>query len=234
MDDWDQGSGGVVLLPDQPASGPHQHLLLQASKDGTIYLLNRDSLGGYNTVASAGQELQSITGALNSMHGTPAWWNNAAYFGADSDYLKAFPFDPVGGTLDFETSKSPNQFGTQAPRHRYPPTGRPMESFGLWTAARRVPAARRFFTPTTPRTWRTNFTPPRKTPPATIPEELSSLLCRWSATGKFSVGTQAQLSVFGPLSSPLAGVSVNPSPVTGGASATGTVTLNPLLPLAES
>jgi hypothetical protein len=46
--DWDLGSGGVVLLPDQP--GPHQHLLVTAGKEGKIYLVDRDTghMGGYN------------------------------------------------------------------------------------------------------------------------------------------------------------------------------------------
>src|SRR5260221_5536896 len=43
--DNDLGSGGVLLLPDQP--GAHPHLLVQAGKEGTIYLLDPDHMGGY-------------------------------------------------------------------------------------------------------------------------------------------------------------------------------------------
>src|SRR6267154_119938 len=44
--DADLGSGGPLLLPDQP--GPFPHLMVSAGKEGTIYLLNRDtSLGGF-------------------------------------------------------------------------------------------------------------------------------------------------------------------------------------------
>jgi hypothetical protein len=44
--DADLGSGGPLLLPDQP--GPFPHLMLSAGKEGTIYLLNRDTaLGGF-------------------------------------------------------------------------------------------------------------------------------------------------------------------------------------------
>jgi hypothetical protein len=48
--DNDFGSGGVLLLPDQ--SGPIPHLAVAAGKDGNMYLLNRDNLGGLSTVAN--------------------------------------------------------------------------------------------------------------------------------------------------------------------------------------
>ena len=43
--DLDQGSGGVLLLPDQP--GTYPHLLIQVGKEGRILVLNRDKLNGY-------------------------------------------------------------------------------------------------------------------------------------------------------------------------------------------
>ena len=43
--DNDFGSGGVLLLPPQP--GPFPDLAVAAGKSGTMYLLNRDSLGGF-------------------------------------------------------------------------------------------------------------------------------------------------------------------------------------------
>jgi outer membrane protein assembly factor BamB len=43
--DKDFGSGGVLLLPDQPGSLPH--LLFAVGKIGELYALNRDQLGGY-------------------------------------------------------------------------------------------------------------------------------------------------------------------------------------------
>jgi hypothetical protein len=45
--DLDFGSGGVLLLPDQP--GFSQGLAIAAGKVGQMYLLNRANLGGYNT-----------------------------------------------------------------------------------------------------------------------------------------------------------------------------------------
>ena len=42
----DLGSGGVLLLPDQP--GPFPHEMLSAGKNGTLYLVNRDNMGGFH------------------------------------------------------------------------------------------------------------------------------------------------------------------------------------------
>jgi hypothetical protein len=45
--DADFGSGGVMVLPDQPGSFPH--LAVAAGKDGNMYFMNEDKLGGYST-----------------------------------------------------------------------------------------------------------------------------------------------------------------------------------------
>ena len=44
--DNDFGSGGVMVLPDQPGSTPH--LAVAAGKDGNMYFMNEDDLGGYS------------------------------------------------------------------------------------------------------------------------------------------------------------------------------------------
>src|SRR5271163_5015620 len=46
QEDGDFGSGGVMVLPDQPGSMPH--LAVAAGKDGSMYLMNEDRLGGYS------------------------------------------------------------------------------------------------------------------------------------------------------------------------------------------
>ncbi|HTZ83098.1 MAG TPA: Ig-like domain-containing protein [Candidatus Acidoferrales bacterium] len=45
--DRDFGSGGVMVLPDQPGTIPH--LAVAAGKDGRMFLMNEDSLGGYSS-----------------------------------------------------------------------------------------------------------------------------------------------------------------------------------------
>jgi hypothetical protein len=48
--DQDFGSGGVMVLPDQPGSTPH--LAVAAGKNGSMFLMNEDALGGYSTQAN--------------------------------------------------------------------------------------------------------------------------------------------------------------------------------------
>jgi hypothetical protein len=45
--DADFGSGGVLVLPDQPGKIPH--LAVAAGKVGSMFLMNEDHLGGYST-----------------------------------------------------------------------------------------------------------------------------------------------------------------------------------------
>jgi hypothetical protein len=60
-----------------------------ADKQGTIYLINRDSLGRYNSsIDKIVQEQSGINGLLS----TPTFWNNALYFVANGDYPKVFSF----------------------------------------------------------------------------------------------------------------------------------------------
>ena len=46
----DLGSGGALLLPDQP--GAHPHEMVSSGKDGTIYLVDRDNMGHYSTTTN--------------------------------------------------------------------------------------------------------------------------------------------------------------------------------------
>lgn len=101
--DLDFGAGGAVLLPTQ-TSGP-QNLLVAAGKTGTIYLLNRDAMGGYNSLDNIVQELP---GAVTGIWGAPVYWNSALYFAGRNDMIKAFPF--VNGVINTPPVESVNPF----------------------------------------------------------------------------------------------------------------------------
>jgi hypothetical protein len=45
-DDNDYGSGGLMVLPDQPGNFPH--LAVASGKDGRLFVLNRDNMGGHH------------------------------------------------------------------------------------------------------------------------------------------------------------------------------------------
>jgi hypothetical protein len=89
--DLDQGSGGVLMVPDQ--QGTHPHILVSAGKEGRVLVLNRDNLGGY--VASTGptntNALQDIPGQFpGGFWNTAAYWNGNVYVWADNDVAKLF------------------------------------------------------------------------------------------------------------------------------------------------
>ena len=96
-DDEDLGSGGVLLLPDQ-LKGPVEHLLLVAGKQGSMYLVDRDSMGGYNSTNN-NQIVQDLENAVGGVFSTPAFWNNNIYVSGTSDNLRQFTFDPKAGML---------------------------------------------------------------------------------------------------------------------------------------
>ncbi len=115
QNDTDLGAGGVVLLPDLPAESAHPHLLVQAGKEGSIYLVDRDNMGGYNSTTD--QVVQELPGATGGIWGMPAYWNNTVYFGAQNDNLKAFSFNAnSSGQLSASAvSYSPESFAFPGP-----------------------------------------------------------------------------------------------------------------------
>jgi hypothetical protein len=87
--DWDQGSGGILMVPDQ--QGANGHILIQAGKEGRILVLNRDSLGGFAAGATSNTNiLQDIPKAVGGLWSTPAYWNGNVYFWGSSDVPKMF------------------------------------------------------------------------------------------------------------------------------------------------
>ena len=89
--DEDLGSGGVLVLPDlQDASGNTRHLAVGAGKDGSIYVVNRDSMGKFNAQNNSAI-YQQIDGAIGGVFSMPAFFNNTVYYGPVEQTLKAFP-----------------------------------------------------------------------------------------------------------------------------------------------
>jgi hypothetical protein len=110
--DLDFGSAGVILLPDVAGTPAHPHLVVTTGKSGTIYLLDRDSLGGYrssytNPDSQIVQEIWNALGTnpinntaaslpyVENSYTTPAYFRDAAgndhlYFGGVADKVKMF------------------------------------------------------------------------------------------------------------------------------------------------
>jgi hypothetical protein len=106
--DTDVGSGGITLLPDQPGS-QYPHLLVQAGKEGTIDLVNRDNMGHFHA-NNDDQIVQTLPFKIGGVWGAPAFWNNTAYFGGQEDHFKAFTFNPQTQLLSTNPTSESTQF----------------------------------------------------------------------------------------------------------------------------
>ena len=92
--DLDLGSGGVLLLPDQ--SGAHPHEMVSAGKSGTIYLVNRDNMGHFNS--NSDQIVQSLVnifptnnlGIEGGNFSSPIYFNGSVYFAPVQGAVQAF------------------------------------------------------------------------------------------------------------------------------------------------
>jgi hypothetical protein len=90
--DEDLGSGGAIVLPDlRDKNGVVHHLAVGAGKDSNIYVVNRDNMGKYDPDGVNDNVYQEIMGALaGGVWAMPAYFNNALFYGAVNDNLKAF------------------------------------------------------------------------------------------------------------------------------------------------
>ena len=102
--DADQGSGGVLMPPDQ--AGTYPHVLIQAGKEGRILVLNRDKMGGYLPGGSYNANaLQDIAGQIGGLWSTPAYWNGNVYIWGSGDKAKQFGLsNGVMSTVPLSTS----------------------------------------------------------------------------------------------------------------------------------
>jgi hypothetical protein len=94
--DEDFGAGGVLVLPDQPGTIPH--LAVAAGKEGNMFLMNEDNLGGYSTMRN------------NVLDGHPigACWCGQSYFvGADGAARVVSSGGRSIGIWELQTSSSP-------------------------------------------------------------------------------------------------------------------------------
>jgi uncharacterized protein (TIGR03437 family) len=88
-EELDLGSSGALLLPDEAGSPAHPHLLVTGSKEGRVYVIDRDHMGGFQANSDS-QIVQSLPSMLGAVVGIPAYFNNTVYFSGTRDALKAF------------------------------------------------------------------------------------------------------------------------------------------------
>jgi outer membrane protein assembly factor BamB len=109
-EDEDLGSGGAMVLPDlADANGVVRRLAVGAGKNSTIYVVNRLSMGKFDSNADhiCQERVGQITGP---MFAAPAYFDNTVYFGSIGDSIKAFSISNAALSAT-PTSKTPNSFG---------------------------------------------------------------------------------------------------------------------------
>jgi len=111
--DTDHGAGGAAILVDQGPTAPHQHLLIGGGKEGNMFLLDRDNMGGYgaNFSPADSNAVQKFS-VGSAIFSTAAFFNNGLYVAAAGGSLKLYAFNPGTGQFNpAPTSQSGTSFG---------------------------------------------------------------------------------------------------------------------------
>ncbi len=95
----DFGAGGAPVLANLPSGSPITHMAIAGGKDGNLFIVNRDSLGGFGDAKAWQQISIGAEGDLNEdtpgvIFSVPALWNNYLYIAGARGPLKAFRLDP--------------------------------------------------------------------------------------------------------------------------------------------
>ena len=94
VNDLDTGSGGVILLPDQP--GPFPHLMVGAGKPSRAFVINRDQMTSDNQHINTNSESDNIVQTMPLGGGsfdTPAYFNGQIYYVAIKDGIRSYALD---------------------------------------------------------------------------------------------------------------------------------------------
>jgi uncharacterized protein (TIGR03437 family) len=88
--DLDLGSSGALVLPDEAGSPAHPHLLFTSGKEGRMYLLDREALGGVQTETDSGALASLPVLGSPSTFGSAAYFNGSIYLAPQDSPLLAF------------------------------------------------------------------------------------------------------------------------------------------------
>jgi hypothetical protein len=108
---FDVGAGSPVLLPE---SSSQPHLLIGGSKGGSLYVVNRDAMGGFCPNSSTSAQTVKVPGLNAMILSTPLFWNNSVYVAPGNGNLMAFPMSTEGIlAASPSASQSPEMLGPQ-------------------------------------------------------------------------------------------------------------------------
>ena len=85
-DDTDVASGGPLAIPAGYGTRKYPDLLVEMGKDGRIWLLNRNDLGGVGQGKDHGNDALGVTVPTNGV------WGHPAFFGGNKGYIYYVPY----------------------------------------------------------------------------------------------------------------------------------------------
>ena len=114
--DTDFGSGAPLAIPDGFGTTAHPHLLVQIGKDGRLFLLDRDNLGGTAQGPGGTDAVVSQSGPFHGVWGHPAFWGGSGgyvYTVENGSYLRAFTItkNAAGTPVLVSAGNSSESFG---------------------------------------------------------------------------------------------------------------------------
>jgi uncharacterized protein (TIGR03437 family) len=102
--DLDLGSSGALVLPDEVGSLAHPHVLFTSGKEGRMYLLDRQALGGVQVGADSGALASFPVSGGHPTFGAAGYFNGSIYLGPANSPL--WEFQVAGASLGSSASAS--------------------------------------------------------------------------------------------------------------------------------
>lgn len=105
----DLGAGAAVILTDLPSTAPVQHLLIGGGKDGELYVLNRDNLGGYDQGNGGTDNVVQEFSINHPILCAAVFWQNTLYIGGVDGPIEALKLNASTSTLNPVASSQSNK-----------------------------------------------------------------------------------------------------------------------------
>jgi hypothetical protein len=200
----DVGASAPLLLPDAAGTVSQPHLLIGGSKGGSLYVVNRDSMGNFKLTGCPDSTPVVQTVPLSGpIFSTPLYWNGAAYVAPGNGNLLSLPM--LQGILSSSAiSKSVMPLGPQGatPALSWNAASKDLSTAVLWLidttgalASTPGPAILRAYNPTdlSNELYDSTMAPNNR--------DQAGLAVKFTvptvANGKVYVGTQNELDVYG-------------------------------------
>jgi len=112
--DADLGSGSPVLIP---GNSQYPNEIVGGGKDGNVYVLDPQNMGGFNAVNNVLQSIHIGTQQYDNIFSTPVYWNGTLYYHSNQDVVRAFSWTAAGSTGQQLSTQSTSAGATSYSMH---------------------------------------------------------------------------------------------------------------------